>query len=295
MSTEFFDKLNPKLWTNNNEMKQEVSAKLKQIAEAFIDFMGINKEAVKDIVVTGSSASYNYTPHSDIDLHILVDTDKVHKDCPIVNDFLISKKSEFNDKHDIFIYNIPVEVYAEDYRNENVHNGLYSLKDDKWIDEPKKLEPLDNDIAVDAKYKEIMCAVEEVADKDEAIKLIDKIKKMRRAGLEKNGEFSVENLVFKKLRNNRAIEKLMKIKKEGIDKELSLEESLNRTYENLICLLEDMMGINTGISGMVDVQPTPAVGQKQPVYSKQNKGKQKPAMYKFSYRKSGLQRKTEVQ
>ena len=77
-------------------------------------------------------------------------------------------------------------------------------------------------------------AAKEVADKEQAEKLIDKIKQMRKAGLAKNGEFSVENLVFKRLRDNRVIEELMKTKKEGIDKELSLEENLNKVYENLI-------------------------------------------------------------
>ena len=230
----FHSHLNPKLWSKDNKIHPEVADKLKQIADAFIESIGINRDAIKDIVITGSSASYNYTPHSDIDLHLLVDTEKVHKDCPIVDDFLISKKSEFNDKHDIYIYGIPVEVYAEDYKNENIHNGLYSLVTNSWIDEPKKLEPVDNDVAVAAKYKEIASAAKGVADKDEAVKLIEKIKKMRKAGLAQGGEFSVENLVFKKLRNEGVINSLMQTKKEGIDKELSLEESLSSMYESII-------------------------------------------------------------
>lgn len=220
---EFHDKLNPLLWADY-KLKPEVSKKLKEIAQAFIDFMGINKKAVKDVVITGSSASYNYTPQSDIDLHVLVDFEKVHKDCPIVGDFLLSKKSEFNRNHDIFIYGVPVEVYAEKEDNENVHNGLYSLKKEGWLEEPKKIAPVKNNKAVEAKYKEMKGLIDNIADKDEAVKLIDKIKKMRQAGLAEGGEFSVENLVFKKLRNEGLIGKLMDIKKEGIDKELSLEE-----------------------------------------------------------------------
>ena len=128
MASEFHDTLNPKLWVNN-KLKPEVASKLIEIADAFIESMEVPRNAIKDIVITGSSASYNYTPHSDIDLHLIVDFDKVHKDCPIVGDYLISKKSEFNNNHDIYIYGVPVEVYAEATDNENVHNGLYSLKD----------------------------------------------------------------------------------------------------------------------------------------------------------------------
>ena len=302
MSTQFHNTLNPKLWLSDNSMKVEVANKLKEIAKAFIEFMGINKEAVTDIVVTGSSASYNYTPHSDIDLHVLVDFDKVHKDCPIVGDLLLSKKSEFNNNHDIFIYDIPVEVYAEATDNENIHNGLYSLKSNKWIDEPKKLKPIDNDVAVNAKYKELSTAIKEVADKEEAQQLIDKIKRMRKAGLADEGEFSVENLVFKKLRNEGLIGKLMDIKKEGIDKELSLEEA----YENLIGAIEEMICTSTAVMAPY---PVDVVGRPVPFgkgkrvkrgkekraphtevyesYEKQSKGSQKPAMYKYSYKKVG--------
>ena len=204
-------------------MLYPVRDKLMEIATAFIDFLEIPADAVKDIVITGSQASYNYTSHSDIDLHIIVDPEKVHEDCPIVGKYLLSKKSEFNQKHDIFIYGIPVEVYTELVGEGTIHNGLFSLNTG-WIDYPKKIKPLDNDVAVKAKYKEFVEAAKETKEGDLAEKLLDKIKKMRKAGLEKGGEFSVENLVFKKLRDNGIIGELMNIKKEKIDKELSLEE-----------------------------------------------------------------------
>jgi predicted nucleotidyltransferase len=300
----FHDTLNKKLW-NNKEIRPEVAKKLKEIATAFIEFLEVPKEAIEDIVLTGSCASYNYTPQSDIDLHLLVDFEKVHKDCPIVGNYLISKKSEFNNNHDIFIYGIPVEVYAEAIDNENVHNGLYSLKSGKWIDEPQKLKPLDNDVAVNAKYKELSAAIKEVADKEEAQQLIDKIKRMRKAGLASEGEFSVENLVFKKLRNEGLIGKLMDIRKEGIDKELSLEEA----YGNLIAAIEEMICTSTAVMAPypVDVvgRPSPfgkgrakkekkSHGEKRAPhteiheeYEKQSKGTTKPAMYKYSYKKIG--------
>ena len=223
---EFHETLNPVIWEKYKEgyiLKPEVIRKLRQIADAFIESLEINKEAVEDIVITGSMASYNYTPHSDIDLHLLIDFEKVHKDCPIVGDYLLSKKSEFNQKHDIFIYGIPVEVYAEAIGNDNVHNGLYSL-DLGWIDLPQKLKPTTNDSAVKAKYEEYREAADGLKDGDLAEKLLDKIKKMRKSGLAEGGEFSVENLVFKKLRDTGVIEKLMKVKKEGVDKKLSLGE-----------------------------------------------------------------------
>lgn len=279
MTKEFHDILNPKLWINN-KLKPEVASKLKDIANAFIESLEVPREAIRDVVITGSSASYNYTPHSDIDLHLIVDFDKVHKDCPIVGDFLLSKKSEFNNNHDIFIYGIPVEVYAEATDNENVHNGLFSLKDNKWIDEPKKLKPVDNDVAVNAKYKELSSAIKDVADKEEATQLMDKIKRMRKAGLAKEGEFSVENLVFKKLRDEGLIGKLADTKKEGIDKELSLEES----YEVIIDTLGEMLGTSTA---MMAPYANPVVGQENPSkYEKQGRKRQKKAVLGYKYKKT---------
>ena len=237
---EFKNTLNPAIWDKNNNLKPEVKAKLNQIAKAFIETLEIPTNAVEDIVITGSMASYNYTPHSDIDLHLVIDFDKVHTDCPIVGDYLLSKKAEFNQKHDIFIYGIPVEVYAEGIGQGTVHNGLYSLRTG-WIDLPKKIKPTNNDVAVEAKYKEYKEAADSIKDGDLAEKLLDKIKKMRKAGLAEGGEFSVENLVFKKLRDTGVIEKLMKAKKEGVDKKLSLVE----TFKAIETLLE-AWGNNSG-------------------------------------------------
>ena len=265
----FKNELNQKIW-DKEELRPEVKAKLRQIANKFIEFLDVNKDAIRDIVITGSCASYNYTKDSDIDLHLIVDFNKVHKDCPIVGEYLLSKKSEFNNNHDIYIYDIPVEVYAESVDNDNVHNGLYSIKDGKWLEFPKKLKPTDNDSAVKVKYKEFEQAIKEVKDGEMAERLLDRIKRMRKSGLAEGGEFSTENLVFKKLRNNGLIGDLMKIKKDDIDKSLSLEEAI----EILEGLLEDMGGgFNTGVSAFGTL-PNNLAGQGNP-FTKEGKLKNK--------------------
>ena len=122
----FHNTLNDKIW-ENEQLKPEVSMKLHEIADAFIEFLELSEDAVVDVVLTGSMCSYNYTQYSDIDLHLKVDFDKVHEDCPIVKGYLWQAKSSFNKNHDISIYGIPVEVYAEGTEEDTVHNGLYSL------------------------------------------------------------------------------------------------------------------------------------------------------------------------
>jgi predicted nucleotidyltransferase len=227
----FHDELNPKLWektqTEKYELKEEVADKLEEITDAFMDYLNINPEAIIDVRITGSSANYNYTPYSDLDLHLVIDYEKVHEDCPIVEGYLWAMKSEFNKEHDISIYRIPVEVYAEDMREEAISNGVYSLLNAEWIKEPKKIEPTTNDAAIQIKYNEIKQAIDKMNDSEEASDLLDKIYKMRKAGLANGGEFSTENLTFKLLRNDGSIDKLRNIKKERIDKELTLESFAN--------------------------------------------------------------------
>ena len=224
----FHDELNPKIWNEDNTLKIEVGNKLQEIANAFIDYLSIPQESIKDIRITGSSANYNYTEHSDLDLHIIVDYDKVHNDCPLVEGYLWSHKSNFNSNHDIHIYDIPVELYAEDSEQEAVSNGVYSLLENKWIKEPRKIPPTNNDSAVFTKYDELKEAIDKCDDSEVASQLLDKIYEMRKSGLSEEGELSTENLAFKLLRNEGLIDKLKQMKKEDIDRQLSLESYSNK-------------------------------------------------------------------
>ena len=235
----FHDELNPKLW-DGLELKPDVKEKLNEIAEAFKEYLDIPEDAILDIRITGSSASYNYTEYSDLDLHLIIDYEKVHEDCPLVEGYLWSYKSQFNANHDISIYGVPVELYAEDSKQEAISNGVYSLVEDRWLKEPKKIPPTDNDEDVQAKYQELKDAIDKCDDSEVANELLDKIYTMRKSGLAEVGEFSTENMAFKLLRNDGSIDKLKKLKKEKVDKQLSLESytgqiiyDLSDTYANI--------------------------------------------------------------
>lgn len=233
---EFNDELNPKLWDRIREkhvggrtfyrLKLEVKEKLNEIADAFIEFLAIPEDSIVDIRLVGSSANYNYTDFSDIDIHIVVDYEKVHEDCPLVNGYLYALKTLFNDEHDITIYGIPVELYAEDSRLPGISNGVYSLKENKWISEPQKIETKVDDAAVLRKTEEFQEQIYNADTSEKALELLLKIYKMRKSGLQEAGEYSVENLVFKNLRNNGLIDKLWDLKKHGIDDALSLNETI---------------------------------------------------------------------
>ena len=52
----------------------------------------------------------------------------------------------------------------------------------------------------------------------------DKLRNYRQSGLEAGGEFSVENLVFKYLRNTEEIGKIMDLKRDAYDAMMSVRE-----------------------------------------------------------------------
>ena len=59
---------------------------------------------------------------------------------------------------------------------------------------------------------------------NEIEELRKKLKEFRQSGLESGGEYSYENLVFKLLRRNGYIEKLLNLKNSQIDKKLSVAQ-----------------------------------------------------------------------
>ena len=215
-------RLNPKLW-NNGELDPIIADKLKEIAEAFVDFVGIELDIV-DLTITGSNANYTWTEHSDLDLHVIVSGIPSDNDRELFN----AKKTLWGDQHDITIKGMPVECYVQGQDEKHHSTGVYSLLNTSWLVEPKKTKPQVDDSAVEAKKDSVLHDIEvALLSKDlEKIRTVkDKITKMRKAGLERAGEWSVENLVFKIIRNLGLIDQIAEKIRELEDEQLSLEQA----------------------------------------------------------------------
>ena len=106
---------------------------LNKISKAWATFANIPESAIRDIIFTGGNANYNYTKHSDIDLHLLVDKEKI--DCQeLLDDYLQSKKQLWALTHDITVKGQPVELYAQDFRDPfRKGQGIYSLQLNRWL------------------------------------------------------------------------------------------------------------------------------------------------------------------
>jgi hypothetical protein len=178
----------------------------------------------------GSLANYNWSEFSDFDLHLLVDFGKYGEDEELYREIFELKKKEFNNKYDITIYGYDVEVYAQGADDEHSSSAVYSIMNDEWIQKPvKENAEIDFDF-LKKKVKSWISKIDdtiETEDIDKMKSLKEKIKKYRKSGLEKEGEFSYENLVFKFLRRSGHIEDLFDTINKVEDKELSVENKLD--------------------------------------------------------------------
>lgn len=216
--------LSPIAW-DGDELKLEVRVALLKAAKFFTDYLEIPNFRVIDVVLTGSMANYNYTKFSDFDLHVVTRYSDLECD-DLAEAFYRAKKTIWNDRHDITIGGHDVELYVEDVEQPPVSTGMYSLLQDQWIKKPDYNYPTIDDRAINLKVsdlvKQIDVAVDRADDPEDIYRITDKLRKMRRTGLDTTGEFGVENLTFKILRNLGYIEKLEQEYNRQQDQDISI-------------------------------------------------------------------------
>ena len=218
--------LNKKIWQSEDKLREDVKNALLKIANDFIDDLDLDIR-YDDIVFTGSLANYNYNIYSDIDLHIIISGPKKNVDEDIFEAFLAAKKKIWNDDHDIKIKGYEVEIYPELDPEAHSSSGVYSLQNDEWIEKPDVFDAEPNLKAVSKKLRSVEKLIDSVVEKNatekEIEKTINKLKKMRQTGLNASGEMSVENIVYKILRNEGTLQKLFDELQVAYDRELSLD------------------------------------------------------------------------
>ena len=227
--------LNPKIWDkdgNEYKIKKDVSERLLSIGKQFASTLQLDLDVISDYVFTGSNANFNWTSLSDLDVHLTLDQSKLENCINCLTDFedcLQAKKSLWNDRHEITIYGHEVEVYVTSNPEKLVSDsGSYSLLKNEWIKRPEYKQISYDTETVIAKSEEIAAEIDmlissKTNDEEDIQELLDKISKMRSCGLEREGEFSVENLTFKSLRNNGYIDKIRQYSIKAKDNSLSIK------------------------------------------------------------------------
>lgn len=218
------------LW-EDDKLIERIREKLIKIAKDFFNDVELETE-IKDIYLTGSMANYNYTDESDIDVHIVCDFKDINEDTDLVKKAIDGQRFIWNLRHNIIIKEHDVELYIQDETEEHNASGLYSLLNDEWITKPvynpPNVDTKDINVKYDAmvydilKYeklsKEDLSPEEAEEYYENAKELKSKIMKSRKKGLTEEGEFSIENLIFKKLRKEGKIKKVIDVITKFYDK-----------------------------------------------------------------------------
>lgn len=226
--------LNTKLWIDD-KLNRKARLALLDIAYQFIE--GSSLEEFYDIIMTGSLANYNWNEeYSDIDLHIVVDFSELSDDPDIVKAYFDEKRSNWNKNHsNLNIFGYPVEIYVQDKNEPHKSTGVYSLMVDEWICKPSldKLPNTSNAPHIQhgvSAYCNMIDNLEDTlnnTDNIEEVKellnianeLHDAIKNERKEAMlsTKYSELTTGNLLFKSLRRNGYMGKLIDFRRKCFD------------------------------------------------------------------------------
>jgi predicted nucleotidyltransferase len=228
-------RLNPAIW-NDGKIDERARKAIMQVAQDFLDSLKVKLEPV-DIVLTGSSANYNWTSESDIDVHIIVDFKKVKTvDPEVLDDYVYDASSLWGDYHKIKIKNFPVEIFVQNVSEKLPYSsGVYSLKSKKWIQQPILIkDPSDDYIKMKAKpwrtkIEKVLKKATDTKNPKPLVVELDNLRlglrALRSKALVQGGEHAVENLIFKHLRKEGLIDKLKETSRKIYDQSVSIMEA----------------------------------------------------------------------
>lgn len=222
------DSLCEAVW-DGDEMDPSIREDLMQIARDYVDYLEVDVD-IKDIVLMGSLANYNWSDYSDFDVHVVFDFAQVNEDTELVKKYLEAKEKIWKFRHELMVAGYEVELYAQDVNDEGVSSGRFSLLENKWLSRPDREEFEPDEALIKRKSRVIMDQIDEVEHDfernysyqelaDKANRIMKKLKDNRKKGLDEEGEYSTENLVFKLLRRNGYIGRLLELKSEIYDKQ----------------------------------------------------------------------------
>ena len=216
----------PTIWKEDGMLDSRIRLKLLDIADDFWEFVNLKWVEPKGIILTGSICNFNWSQYSDIDLHIVVDFDEIDEKTEFVENYLSSKKNDWNNEHSgLEIMGYKVELYVQNLGEMPQSGGIYDLEENDWIQKPNPNDIKSiglNKFSIKDKAAKIMTIIDDMYDAlvstddshkvevmgDDASYLWKKIKDMRKNSLDKHGESGSGNIVYKILRRTGYLERL---------------------------------------------------------------------------------------
>jgi len=212
------DDLEPNIW-RGRKLKRAVREALMTIAQDVWDDMEKGRAKLLDVTLTGSCAGYRWSPSSDVDVHLIVQYSDVSDYEELVGSYFKARTALWDKEHDVTLFGHPVEVYVQDVDEVQWFSGVYSLMTDKWIAQPIPPDALGEDVDYRAAERKARVYARDIQRAVAALrahpgeqeisrvrKLKARVRQLRRSGLEREGELSIENLAFKGLRKIGALD-----------------------------------------------------------------------------------------
>ena len=254
------------IWLDDDTLDSRVRLRLLDIADDFWEFVNLTWVKPNGIILTGSICNFNWSKYSDIDLHLIVDFDEIDEKTDFVRDYLDAKKNEWNNEHsDLTILGFPVELYVQNLGEMPQSGGIYDLEENDWVKKPDmgSIKPIGLDkFSIKDKAAEIMTIIDDMYNAlnatddshkietigDDAQYLWKKVKAMRKASLESNGESGAGNIVYKILRRTQYLDKLFRLFSVVYDRNNSITESVeNNNNVDVFALAKERFGVTNDI------------------------------------------------
>lgn len=223
--------LNTEFWNEDGSLKEDVREVLLRVADDVIndmnnEFSEIGFTVEPDgFIFTGSLTGANWDADSDVDLHFLIDFGK-YDDPELLAQFFRYFARAFN-KKDFTLLDHDIEIYFQDTSEPHYSPGIYDIKNNEWIQPPDcvVITITDEHRQKALDFLERINEFKEVWDsgiiddseefQEELREFFQGIKDYRRKGLNsEEGMYSFENIVFKLLRRNGALQTLVDLMRE---------------------------------------------------------------------------------
>jgi hypothetical protein len=231
------DVLHQNFW-DVDKLKPIVRTQILKIVDDFYEGIEIDGVVIEDVIFTGSLAGYNWSKYSDVDIHIVVDYDKIKIPNETLVDYFEMKKKLFSIKYeDLNFYGYPIEMYVEDVKQElTVGSPRYSVENDSWVKLPVKKDMTNTMGYIKMESSRYINKIDSLVNNFDNVpehmlehylnkidRVYNEIKDGRGREIKKGGEFTPFNIIFKILRRTNRIGNLIKLKSDIYEKLNSLK------------------------------------------------------------------------
>ena len=232
--------LNKLFWDADDNLRKPVREVLLDVSEdvkSDISEMAGSDVIIKKVMFVGSLTGVNYDDESDVDLHFLIDLGGLsEREKKLAGGYFNYYTRDFNHK-DFEVYGHPLEIYIQDTMEGFVSPGVYDIEAGKWVEGPdkEKIEITREERRTAEAFLRRVKDLKSEFDSDQLVdyevfgdkarELFNEIKEFRQKGKESAKGFlkSSENIVFKMLRRNNALETLMKLLRDVRQKRFDVE------------------------------------------------------------------------